>query len=398
MSTYRILFNRPSLSGKEFDYIREAFERGQLSGNGIFTQRCHAWLERHIGCRRALLTHSGTAALELCALLLDLQPGDEVILPSFTFVSTANAFALRGAVPVFVDIRPDTLNLGETKIEEAITARTRAIVVVHYGGVACEMDAILDIARQRRLVVIEDATHGILATYRGRELGSIGHLAALSFHETKNITSGEGGALLINDDRYRERADILWQKGTNRSAFVRGETAAYTWVDLGSSFQPSEITAAFLAAQFENAAFITGRRRAIWEQYHAALADLEAAGRVRRPMVPPPCVHNAHLYYLLLPSREARDAFLVHLKACGIYAVFHYVPLHASPAGRRFGRSHGALPVTTAVSETLVRLPLWAEMTEDNVADVVRASYEACDLPMGVMPAAVGRAASGQRG
>ncbi|TSC72476.1 MAG: lipopolysaccharide biosynthesis protein [Parcubacteria group bacterium Gr01-1014_38] len=393
MSPYRIPFNRPSLSGKEFDYIREAFDRGQLSGNGMFTQRCHAWLKEHLGCGKVLLTHSCTAALEFCALLLDLQPGDEVIMPSFTFVSTANAFAVRGATPVFVDIRPDTLNLDETRIEAAISARTRAIVVVHYGGIGCEMDAIVDIARRHRLVVIEDAAHGMLATYRGRELGSIGHLAALSFHETKNITSGEGGALLINDDRYRERADTLWQKGTNRSAFARGETEKYTWVDLGSSFQPSEVTAAFLAAQLEGAESVTARRRAIWERYHAALAPLEAAGRVRRPVVPPHCVHNAHLYSLLLPTHEARDAFLAHLNARGIYAVFHYVPLHASPAGQRFSRSHGALPVTTTVGETLVRLPLWAGMTEEDVADVVRTAYAACGVPVDALPAAAGRAA-----
>lgn len=354
-----IPFNRPYLVGKELDYIAQAHANGQLSGDGTFTRLCHAWLEQRIGARKALLTHSCTAALEMAAILLDLAPGDEVIMPSFTFVSTANAFVLRGAVPVFVDIRQDTLNLDETLIEQAITSRTRAICVVHYAGVSCDMDPIMAIAKRHGLKVIEDAAQGILSTYKGRPLGSIGDLAALSFHETKNVISGEGGALLINDPTLAERAEIIREKGTNRSKFFRGQVDKYTWVDIGSSYLPSELIAAFLAAQLEHADEITRRRVAIWDRYHAWAKPLEREGIFRCPIVPANCTHNAHMYYLLLRNLEERTRFIDAMKTAGIGTVFHYIPLHSSPAGRRFGRTAGALPHTDAASDRLVRLPLW---------------------------------------
>ena len=354
-----IPFNKPFLTGRETDYMIEAHAGGQLAGNGPFTRRCHAWLEQHVGCRRALLTHSCTAALEMAALLLEIQAGDEVIMPSYTFVSTANAFVLRGAVPVFVDIREDTLNIDETLIEAAITPRTRAICVVHYAGVACEMDAIMDIAARHVLYVVEDAAQGVMADYKGRPLGSIGHLAAFSFHETKNIISGEGGALLINDARFAERAEILWEKGTNRNSFFRGEVDKYTWVDIGSSFLPGELIAAFLWAQLEHAGEITARRMDIWRRYHEAFAAAEDDGLIRRPRVPEACGHNAHLYYLLFPDMQRRSRFIAELKEAGIQSVFHYVPLHLSPAGQRFGRVSGRLDVTGNLADRLVRLPLW---------------------------------------
>jgi len=359
MSLPPIPFNKPFMTGRELDYIAEAHANGHLSGDGPFTKRCHSWLELRIGCKKALLTHSCTAALEMAAILLDLQPGDEVIMPSFTFVSTANAFVLRGATPVFVDIRADTLNIDETLIEAAITSRTKAICVVHYAGVGCEMDAILAIANKHDLYVIEDAAQGVLSTYRGTPLGGIGHLAALSFHETKNVISGEGGALLINDERLAERAEIIREKGTNRSKFFRGQVDKYTWVDIGSSYLPGEITAAFLAAQLEHADEITARRMEIWMQYFDWATPFEATARVRRPVVPEHCTHNAHMFYLLLPDLEKRTAFIEHLRANDIGAVFHYIPLHSSPAGRRFARAAGALSITDDVSNRLVRLPLW---------------------------------------
>ena len=367
-----IPFNKPFMTGRELEYITQAHATGHLSGDGAFTRRCHVWLEQRTGANKALLTHSCTAALEMAALLLDFAPGDEVILPSFTFVSTANAFVLRGAVPVFVDIRPDTLNLDETLVEAAITPRTKAICVVHYAGVGCEMDAIMAIATKHGLAVIEDAAQGILSTYGGRPLGSIGQLAALSFHETKNVISGEGGALLINDERCIERAEILREKGTNRSKFFRGQVDKYTWVDVGSSYLPSEILAAFLAAQLEHADEITERRLAIWNTYHEAFADLETQGRLRRPIVPAHCTHNAHMYYLLLPDLPTRTAFIGRLKQSGIGAVFHYIPLHSSPAGRRYGRAATPMTVTDDVSERLVRLPLWVglESQQHQVIDV----------------------------
>ncbi len=370
-----IPFNRPYLTGRELEYVAQAHHNGHLSGDGAFTRRCHALLEKSSRCHKALLTHSCTAALEMMALLLDLQPGDEVIMPSFTFVSTANAFVLRRAVPVFVDIRPDTLNLDERLIEAAITPRTKAICVVHYAGVGCEMDAILALARKHGLRLLEDAAQGILSTYRGRPLGSIGDLGAFSFHETKNIISGEGGALLINDPALVEQAEIIREKGTNRSRFFRGQVDKYTWVDAGSSYLPGEVIAAFLAAQLEEAETLIGRRLAIWSRYHAWAQRLEEEGTVRRPIIPETCVHNGHMYYLLLESLERRTAFIASLKAVGVGAVFHYVPLHSSPAGRRFGRAAGALPVTDDVSARLVRMPLWLGLEQH--LDGVMAAAEA---------------------
>ncbi len=354
-----IPFNRPYMTGNELANIADAHQRGALAGDGPMTKRCHEWLERHTGARKALLTHSCTAALEMAALLADLSEGDEVIMPSYTFVSTANAFVLRGAVPVFVDIRPDTLNLDETLIEAAITPRTRAIVPVHYAGVACEMDTIMAIARRHGLMVIEDAAQGVMASYKGHPLGAIGDLGAFSFHETKNVISGEGGALLVNRDDLVQRAEIIREKGTDRSRFFRGQVDKYTWQDIGSSFLPGEIIAAFLAAQLEQARQITDARLGIWNRYHELLEPLERLGRLRRPMVPAGCEHNAHMYYVLLASDIDRSSVLGRLKDAQINAVFHYVPLHTAPAGQRLGRSAGDLPRTIQLSQRLVRLPLW---------------------------------------
>ncbi|MFV1976480.1 MAG: dTDP-4-amino-4,6-dideoxygalactose transaminase [Candidatus Scalindua sp.] len=366
-----IPFNRPYLTGNELKYIQQAHAKGHLSGDGVYTKKCHGWLEKKIGCKHALLTHSCTGALDMAATLADIEPGDEVIMPSYTFVSTANAFVLRGAVPVFVDIRPDTLNLDETKIEASITQKTRAIVPVHYAGVACKMDTIIEIAEKYNLLVIEDAAQGIESSYKGRPLGSIGHLAALSFHETKNISSGEGGALLINSPEMFARAEIIRDKGTNRSQFLEGLVDKYTWVDLGSSYSPSELIAAFLWAQMEEAKNITQRRLKIWNTYHAAFEHLEHEGMLRRPIVPADCTHNAHMYYLLLPDFESRSAFIRTLAEDGIGAVFHYVPLHSSPMGKKVGRIHHQLPNTENLSERLVRLPLWLGI-EDHLPLVIR--------------------------
>src|SRR5713101_2290182 len=365
-----IPFNKPYMTGKELWYVSQAHAKGHLSGDGAFTKQCNAWLENRIGSRKALLTHSCTAALEMAAILADLQPGDEVIMPSFSFVSTANAFVLRGGVPVFVDIRPDTLNIDETKIDAAVTARTRAIVVVHYAGVGCAMDAIMETARKHKLLVIEDAAQGIMSTYKGHPLGAIGELATVSFHETKNIISGEGGALLVNAEQFTERAEIIREKGTNRSQFFRGQVDRYTWVDIGSSYLPGEILAAFLWAQMEEVDVITRRRLAIWETYHQSLASSEQAGRVRRPFVPDDRTHNAHMYFLLLPDLETRTALIARLKEHGIATVFHYVPLHSSPMGQRHGRVSGELCNTTALSERLVRLPLWLGL-EEHLPEVI---------------------------
>lgn len=360
----RIPFNRPYLCGNELENIRQAHAQAHLSGDGPFTRKCHEWLEKSIGCRKALLTHSCTAALEMAALLLDLKPGDEVIMPSYTFVSTANAFVLRGAVPVFVDIRPDTLNLDETKVEEAITSKTKAIVAVHYAGVGCEMDALGDIARRHRLWLVEDAAQGIGAQYKGKPLGSLGHLGALSFHETKNVISGEGGALLVNEESFSERAEIIREKGTNRISFQKGTADKYTWVDIGSSYLPSELIAAFLWAQFENFEPIMKKRMDLWLAYHRALEGAEKKGLLRRPVIPAHCRHNAHMYYILLPTPQKRKAFLAALNQNDIWAVFHYVPLHNSPAGQKYGRAHGSLQVTVEMSERIARLPLWVGMEE----------------------------------
>ena len=354
-----IPFNKPYMTGRELWYIAQAHANGHLSGDGKFTKECHAWLKQHTHAHHALLTHSCTAALEMAALLLDLQAGDEVIMPSYTFVSTANAFALRGAIPVFVDIREDTLNIDERLIEAAITPRTKAICVVHYAGVACEMDTIMDIAQRHGLAVVEDAAQAIYSKYKGRPLGGIGNYGALSFHETKNLISGEGGALLVRDPHEGLRAEILREKGTNRSQFFRGQVDKYTWVDLGSSYLPSELVAAFLKAQIEEGDSINAQRLAIWDRYHAWAESHERAGRLRRPVVPAECEHNAHMYYLLLPNLEARTEFIARMKNRGIGTVFHYVPLHSSPAGQKLGRAHGELGNTVALSERLVRLPLW---------------------------------------
>jgi dTDP-4-amino-4,6-dideoxygalactose transaminase len=357
-------FNKPYLTGKELHYIAEAHSLSKLAGDGTFTQKCHQWLEQRTGCHKALLTHSCTAALEIAAILADIQPDDEVIMPSYTFVSTANAFVLRGGVPVFVDIRQDTLNIDETLIEAAITTKTKAIVPVHYAGVACEMDTIMDIANRHHLLVIEDAAQGVLATYKGTALGSIGHLGCYSFHETKNIISGEGGALLINDPALVERAEIVREKGTNRSKFFRGQVDKYTWVDIGSSYLPGEIIAAFLWAQMQEAVAITTKRLAIWDRYNAAFEELEQSGRIRRPIIPTGCEHNAHMYYLLLHDLADRTAFINTMAQQEINCVFHYVPLHSAPEGLVCGRMVGSLPSTCDLSERLVRLPLWVGMTD----------------------------------
>ena len=359
-----IPFNKPYMTGRELSYIAQAHANGHLSGDGPYTRACHTWLRGNTGADAALLTHSCTAALEMAALLLDLEPGDEVIMPSYTFVSTANAFALRGAIPVFVDVREDTLNIDESLIEAAITSRTKAICVVHYAGVSCAMDPILEIASRHNLKVVEDAAQAIMSTYKGRPLGTIGDLGTLSFHETKNIISGEGGALLCRDNSYGERAEIIREKGTNRSRFFRGQVDKYTWVDIGSSYLPGEITAAFLLAQMEAAAEITRRRLDIWQRYHSWAAAHESSGRVRRPVVPGDCTHNAHMYYMLLPDQGARTRFIASMREAGVQTVFHYVPLHSSPEGRRIGRTSGNMSITDSHSERLVRLPLWIGVEE----------------------------------
>lgn len=374
MTADKIPFNRAYASGKELAYVAEAQRNNHLSGDGPFTKRCQRWIEERTGCSKALLTHSCTSALDLAAILLDIQPGDEIILPSYTFVSTANAFVLRGAVPVFVDIREDTLNLDEKLIEDAITPQTRAIVPVHYAGVSCEMDSIIAIAKQHNLKVVEDAAQGVMATYRGRALGGIGDLGSFSFHETKNITCGEGGSLLVNDPGLVQRAEIIREKGTDRGRFFRGEVDKYTWQDVGSSFLPGEITAAYLQGQLEEARRITDGRLEAWQRYHELLASFEQQGLFRRPFVPPDCQHNGHIYYIVLAPEIDRQQVLNELKRSGIGAVFHYVPLHSSPAGMRFGRAHGELSLTTSLSQRLIRLPMWfglSEAQQQRVVDVL---------------------------
>jgi len=368
-----IPFNKPYMTGRELYYISMAHANGHLAGNGEFTRKCEKWIEDNTGTQKSLLTHSCTAALEMAALLLDLQSGDEVIMPSFTFVSTANAFVLRGAVPVFVDIRYDTKNIDETKIEAAITPKTKAIIVVHYAGVSCEMNAIMKIANKHNLIVIEDAAHGIMSTYDKHPLGSIGHLATFSFHETKNIISGEGGAILINDKRFVERAEIIREKGTNRTLFFRGQVDKYTWVDIGSSYLPSELIAAFLLAQMEDAKIITDRRLDIWNRYHSAMKYFEEIGLLERPNIPEGCEHNAHMYYLILKNLEQRTNFINFMKQQDIHPVFHYVPLHSSPCGLRYCRVVGQLKMTDDISERIVRLPLWLglEPYQDKIINVI---------------------------
>jgi len=371
MPTKKIPFNWPYMTGKELGYITESQANGCLAGDGAFTGKCHQWLERRTNCSKALLTHSCTAALEMAALLLDIQPGDEIIMPSYTFVSTANAFVLRGGVPVFVDIREDTLNLNECLIEAAITPRTRAIVPVHYAGVACEMDTIMAIAKHHDLKVVEDAAQGVMSTYKGRPLGSISHLAAYSFHETKNVISGEGGALLVNDPTLALRAEIIREKGTDRSRFFREEVDKYTWQEIGSSFLPGELIAAFLWAQLEQADQITNKRLSVWQNYHTLIEPLEAKGVLRRPVIPKECVHNAHMYYIVLSKEFDRQEVLNRLKENNICSVFHYTPLHSSPAGKRYGRIHGSMSVTEQESKQLIRLPLWIGLSEQQQYQIV---------------------------
>lgn len=367
-----IPFNKPYLTGNELLYIAQAHANGLLAGDGSFSKKCHAWLENQTGCHKALLTHSCTAALEMAAMLVDIRAGDEVIMPSYTFVSTANAFVLRAGVPVFVDIRPDTLNIDEAKIEAAITPRTKAIVPVHYGGVSCEMDTIMEIALRNRLLVIEDAAHALMSTYKGKPVGSIGHLAAVSFHETKNIISGEGGALLVNDKRYAERAEIIREKGTNRSQFFRGQADKYTWVDIGSSFLPGELVAAFLYAQFEQAEKIIAVRKHIFHRYMQGLRPLEDKGVVRLPFIHDECVSNSHIFYIITKSLDERNSLMAHLDEHTINGVFHYVPLHSSLAGRKYGKIGSAMTVTDDVSDRVLRLPFYYEMTDVDVDRVVK--------------------------
>ncbi len=368
-----IPFNRPFFTGKEFEYIRQAIDCGQLSGDGMFTKKCHSLLEYTLGVPKAMLTTSCTHALEMAALLLDIKPGDEIIMPSFTFVSTANAFVLRGARPVFADIRPDTLNIDETQLEQLITPRTRSIIVVHYAGVGCEMDYIMDLAGRNGIPVVEDNAHGLFGKYRGNYLGTFGCLATQSFHETKNFTCGEGGALLINDPRYIERAEIIREKGTDRSRFFRGQVDKYTWVDTGSSYLPSDILGAFLYAQLEAREMIQSRRKRIWEHYHEHLKGWADDFRVQVPFVPAHCEHPYHMYFLLLPSLEKRQALIAYLNAREVNSVFHYVPLHLSVMGRRFGGKKGDCPVTEDVSDRLLRLPFHNDLTEADQARVIDA-------------------------
>ncbi len=366
----RIPFGKPFIAGKELHYIAEAVTTGHLSGGGRFTERCHKWLEKELGCARAFLTHSCTGALEMAAILCDIKPGDEVILPSFTYVSTANAFVLQGAVPVFVDIRADTLNIDEGLINQAITKRTKAIVPVHYAGVACAMDEIMQIAETKRLLVVEDAAQALFSKYKDRFLGAIGHVSCLSFHETKNIISGEGGALLVNDKRFIERSEIIWQKGTNRNQFSRGEIDRYSWVDIGSSFLPSELTGAFLYGQLEQTQAIITLRRRICQRYHRLLSPLEEKGLIEISNVKNDRT-SGHLFYLLTRSETERARLIKHLTKNNIVAVFHYVPLHSSPAGIKYGRASGDMSVTNRVSERLLRLPLYYEMSDQDVDRVV---------------------------
>lgn len=374
MST--IPFNQPFAVGKEFEYIRQAIKNVHTCGDGPFTKKCHTLLEQTLGVSKALLTTSCTHALEMAALLLNLQPGDEVIFPSFTFVSTVNAFVLRGVYPVFCDIRPDTLNLDENKLEKLITPRTKVIVPVHYAGVGCEMDAIMELAGQHGIAVVEDNAHGLFGKYKGKYLGTFGCLATQSFHETKNFNCGEGGALLINDPQYIERAEVIREKGTNRSRFYRGQVDKYTWVDLGSSYLPSDMLAAYLYAQLEVQEQIQAKRQEIWEYYHKHLQDWAEKHDIRFPIVPDHCEQAYHMFYLLMPSLEKRQALIAHLKAQNIISAFHYLPLHLSEMGQKFGGKEGDCPVTEDVSDRLVRLPFYNDLTEADLTRVVAAIYE----------------------
>ncbi|PNK62643.1 MULTISPECIES: dTDP-4-amino-4,6-dideoxygalactose transaminase [Pantoea] len=367
-----IPFNAPPVVGSELEYMQSAMASGKLCGDGGFTRRCQQWMEQRFGSKKVLLTPSCTASLEMAALLIDLQPGDEVIMPSYTFVSTANAFVLRGATIVFVDIRPDTLNIDESKIEAAITEKTRAIVPVHYAGVACEMDAIMALAAKHQLWVIEDAAQGVMSRYKGRALGTIGHIGCFSFHETKNYTAGgEGGATLINDAALVERAEIIREKGTNRSQFFRGQVDKYTWRDIGSSYLMADLQAAYLWAQLEAADRINQQRLRLWQRYYDALQPLAAQGRIQLPSLPADCEHNAHMFYIKLRDSDDRQALISWMKEAEILTVFHYIPLHSSPAGQRFGRFHGEERFTTVESERLLRLPLFYNLTDNNQNTVI---------------------------
>lgn len=375
MNELKVDFNRPVVLGNELEYMKQAIENGHISGDGPFTKKCHAFLEGELGVQKALLTTSCTHALEMSAILLDIQPGDEVILPDFTFVSTVNAFVLRGAKPVFLDIRPDTLNLDESQLEVALTPRTKAVVPVHYAGVGCEMDVILDVSARHNVAVIEDNAHGLFGKYKGKYLGTFGSLASQSFHETKNFTSGEGGALLINDPVLVERAEIIREKGTNRARFFRGQVDKYTWVDIGSSYLPSDILAAFLFAQFEQHEKIQLHRKQVWELYHAGLKDWANSHDVQLPCIPAGCEQSYHMFYMLLPSLELRQKLIAYLRARGVYSVFHYLPLHLSDMGRGFGGKTGDCPVTERVSDQLIRLPFHNSLTggeQELVVDLIQ--------------------------
>lgn len=372
-----ITFNKPPLTGNEQQYVLQAMQSSKISGDGFFGKKCQAWFEENLGCPKTLLSPSCTAALEMAAILMDIQPGDEVIMPSYTFVSTANAFVLRGAKIVFVDIRPDTMNIDETLIEAAITDKTKAIVPVHYAGVGCEMDAIMDIAQRHGLFVIEDAAQGMMSSYKGKPLGTIGHLGAFSFHETKNYTSGgEGGLLIINDEHFLQRAEVIREKGTNRSQFFRGQVDKYTWVDIGSSYLPSELQAAFLWGQLEKSDEMNQNRLATWSAYHQAFKQLHQAGLVDLPIIPDHCQYNAHMYYLKLKDLDQRTAFIEHLRTNDMMAVFHYIPLHTAPAGLKFGNFSGDDVFTTTESERLVRLPMYYGMNEVEKQMVIDAVME----------------------
>ena len=369
-----INFNVPMYTQKTFEYIADVFKVAHASGDGKYTKRCHEWLRNKLQCKEALLVHSGTAALEVAAILENLKSGDEVIMPSYTFCSTANAFVLQGAVPVFVDIRPDTLNIDEKLIESAITQKTKAICPVHYAGVACVMDTIMDIAKRHNLLVIEDAAQAFDSYYKGKPLGTIGDMGCFSFHETKNVMSGEGGLFVTNNEKLAERAEIVREKGTNRSKFFRGQVDKYTWVDKGSSYLPSDIVGAYLYSVLEIAEQIQAKRKAVWNMYNDAFADLEKQGKIRRPIIPADCTNNAHMFYMLFNDLETRTKFIAHLKENGVYAPFHYIPLHSAPAGEKYCRTATSMNVTNRVSDTLVRLPMYYDITDADLQKVIDVS------------------------
>lgn len=374
-----INFNVPPYTGKEVEYIKQAVENKKICGDGVFTKKCNEWMEERFHAQKVLLTTSGTTALEMAAILCGLKEGDEVILPSYTFSSTATSIVLTGATLVFVDVRPDTMNIDETKIEAAITPKTKAIVVVHYAGMACEMDTIMDIAGRYGLMVIEDAAQGVMSTYKGKALGTIGDFGCYSFHETKNYSMGEGGALVINNPAYNEKAEILREKGTNRAKFFRGQVDKYTWVDYGSSYLPSDLNAAYLWAQLEKADEINDNRKETWNAYYEAFLPLQEAGKMHLPVIPEHCEHNAHMFYVKLKNLEERTAFISHLKEKGVQSTFHYIPLHSAPAGLKFGRFDGKDEFTTAESERLTRLPLYYQITDEDRTRVIECVKEFFD-------------------